>query len=265
MTKSKRLFTILGIILLAFVTGVVAVNYIFLPIIIRIGSEMETPSLLGVRLYDARETLRDHNLALIVIAEQYSADYQIGCVIFQSPDAGTRIKKNQTVEVIVSRGPEDRMLPDLTNNTYRQAELILSRLGLQFGNISYVHNDFIPDDRVIAQNPQHNSKVKVGSNIDLLISKDKWPENYLMPKLVGNNLDQVRFALIRFGMGVSDVEYIYDQNLTPGAVIEQYPFPGAIISRNIDIRLKIVKGMTYGQTPDSLIDTTSNSPTPEEQ
>jgi len=256
MRKIKRLLVIVGIIILAFLIGVLVVNSVLMKILVKAGSVQETPSIVGLSLYDSRQALEKEGLSLIVVGERYSEMMEKSYILSQKPSPSQVIKKDQLIEVIVSSGPEDRILPDLSNSTIRQTELILSRLGLHIGEIARIHSDEMPKDRVIAQNPPPNNKLKVGKAVNLLVSYGPWQENFLMPRLVGLNLDKVRTALLRLGMGIGAVEYIFNTDIPPGTIITQNPPTGSVIAREADISLQVTRGITYGQEDSIITDTT---------
>ena len=72
------------------------------------GSEtVKVPSLLGKTENAAKQALKDAGLNVGKVSQDYSNDYPAGQVMSQSTSSGKYLDKGDTVDLVVSRGPED--------------------------------------------------------------------------------------------------------------------------------------------------------------
>ncbi|MFZ9781438.1 MAG: Stk1 family PASTA domain-containing Ser/Thr kinase, partial [Candidatus Nanopelagicaceae bacterium] len=78
------------------------------------GSKVVVPSLAGFTIKDARSELSNFGLALDVGDEEFSEDVSEGRIIKSSPAGGGRIDDGGIVTVVVSKGRERFLVPDLT-------------------------------------------------------------------------------------------------------------------------------------------------------
>ncbi|MDR0520121.1 MAG: protein kinase [Clostridiales Family XIII bacterium] len=71
--------------------------------------EVKVPYLLGMTQNKANTTLKKLNLILRVSGEEYSDDYKKGTVMWQQYKKNEKLSEGQTVDVKISKGPEDKM------------------------------------------------------------------------------------------------------------------------------------------------------------
>ncbi|MGN0707367.1 MAG: Stk1 family PASTA domain-containing Ser/Thr kinase [Faecalibacterium sp.] len=82
--------------------GTTVVVYVSRP---QVSTTTKVPSVIGMTLEDARTLLVQNRLGLGSQTEQYS-DQPAGTILSQSPEAGSSVKLNSRVNVVVSAGPE---------------------------------------------------------------------------------------------------------------------------------------------------------------
>jgi serine/threonine-protein kinase len=87
-----------------------------------------------------------------------------GSVIGTDPAAGREVPRDSTVTVIVSKGPEPVLVPNLVGTTIEAASQALRDLGLQ----PDVEN-YSPGGVVRAQDPAGGSMVNKGSKVTLFL------------------------------------------------------------------------------------------------
>jgi tRNA A-37 threonylcarbamoyl transferase component Bud32 len=157
------------------------------------GSYLKTPSLAGQRVSDARRILSAQGL-LNQVRPAFDAKQAAGQVLSSDPAGGAKVKKNGTVVLIVSKGPELFAVPDVTGMTVnaatkaiRAAHLKVGATSRQFGSVEL--------GKVISTSPKSKTKIAPGTPVDLVVSKGagasiKGSESRLcvsMPKDVQNN------------------------------------------------------------------------------
>src|SRR5204863_2448022 len=110
------------------------------------------PSVLGLPLDRARQTLDGAGLDVRVGSPTTSIRYQEGTVATQSDAPGTRVRKGEDVVLRVSTGPPIRTVPSVTNLTLGAARARLADRGFGVA-ISKRYSQTVPKDHVIIQDP----------------------------------------------------------------------------------------------------------------
>lgn len=94
-------------------------------------------------------------------------------VISQSPEAGTKAKKGDTVTVVLSQGRETFSMPDVRNKPEGDARAELKDMGIDVVSTSSDYSDDIPEGNVISQSITPGKTVEKGTQVTLVISLGK--------------------------------------------------------------------------------------------
>ncbi|GAA3775190.1 Stk1 family PASTA domain-containing Ser/Thr kinase [Microbacterium kribbense] len=97
------------------------------------GSLIAVPAVAGHTLAQAEDALAAQNL-VATHSDAYSTTVRAGTVIRSDPEAGTRVDKKSTVQLIVSDGPAPHQLPALVGMTEQQARAELTRAKVTVGD-----------------------------------------------------------------------------------------------------------------------------------
>ena len=90
------------------------------------------PNIIGLAVADATTQLAGMQLTLSQGDQVFSDDFPLGSVVSQSVAEGTEVPRGTDVSVVVSRGPDIVVFPDIsTATTYEQAAAILGPAGFQ--------------------------------------------------------------------------------------------------------------------------------------
>ena len=138
--------------------------------------EVIMPNLTGEESAHAQNILDDMDLE-IALEWEYSDEYDRSKVIRHTPEAGEKVKKGDTVTLILSKGKEVVMVkvPDLSNLTLEEAKAKLNELGLRLGQSMEEYSDTVEAGRVLGQSISQNQEIEQGEIVDVMISKG--PEN----------------------------------------------------------------------------------------
>ncbi|MBP6672463.1 MAG: PASTA domain-containing protein [Bacteroidetes bacterium] len=131
------------------------------------------PSLRGRSIRDAKFALDRAALKQGAIQYQVSLDLPEGTIVTQDIPAGSKVKKNSYISVIVSAGEsiDSIYIPSLIGKPFGEAQRILKEKGLRAGNITYQINDELLPNTVIDQLPRENEVVTTQKDVDLFISQ----------------------------------------------------------------------------------------------
>ena len=128
------------------------------------------PDVAGLPEGDAQLALEDAGF-VTTSTQQPSADVEIGLVISTNPAAGTEVAAGTSVEMIVSSGPGDVLVPDFVGMSIEKASATAESAGL---TITFKEDPNNPDPEgvVIGQDPTAGSTVEGGSEVVAQLSPD---------------------------------------------------------------------------------------------
>jgi serine/threonine-protein kinase len=128
------------------------------------------PALVGQNLTAAEQQIQAAGLRLGVVTEEVSATVPPGQVISTRPVAGEKLRKNDSVSLVVSKAQEQFDLPSLRGRSLGSAKAQLEQLGLVLGDVRKGTDDNAADGVVLRQNPPASTKVQKGQKVDLTIN-----------------------------------------------------------------------------------------------
>ena len=114
-----------------------------------------------------------------------------------------------------------------------------------------VFDNEVPANHIISQDPMAGRMVKQQREIFVRVSKGA--EEVDMPSVVGLSLREARLALTQAGFVLGNETEVYDTNMAPNLVVDQFPQPGEIVAKGTPVDLAVSKGretMTMVQLPD---------------
>ncbi len=169
-----------------------------------------------------------------------------GNVVSQSPTAGTKIHKGDTVTLRVSSGAGPFALPDVTNQTFDQANLTLSGLGLRV-NKQTTPSENIQPNVVISTDPPPGAQVQRGAVVTVMVSAGPAPVS--VPQV--QNDDQVTATQTLTAAGFKVQRVNQPSNTVPaGQVIGTDPAGNTQAARGSTVKLFVSTGPQNATVPD---------------
>lgn len=145
------------------------------------GKEYTVPDLVGLSVDEAIKTAEDKGFTIEAEDIEYekSEIVEAGRVIFQTPLGDKKVKRDKTIDLVVSLGLADGEIkvPDLRNRQITQAIELLEDKGLGY-EVKYEETDDFDDGHVIKQSPEGDSMVNEGFKVIVYVAKEveKEPE-----------------------------------------------------------------------------------------
>ncbi len=133
------------------------------------GREVEVPTLAGLTLPEAATRANHLGLRLNVENRFYSPTAPAGTVLSQSPAPKSVVRRDWTVRVTQSLGPQQISIPNLLGQSERPATIAIRRLGLELGTIARI-SALGPSGIVLAQTPNPSDTPAASPRISLLLS-----------------------------------------------------------------------------------------------
>ncbi len=208
--------------------------------VIQKGDIVSVPDVSGKTLAEAERDLAQKRLPLQEKGIEFNDRYERGQIISQDPPAGSKIRVNRPVRVIVSGGSELVEVPALVGRSLEAASKVLGEGGQQRGLISQIHTAQYAAGRIIAQEPAPGGqRIKRPTPLNFLVSQGEIEPRYLMPDLIGRKAGPCLSRLKELGFKVADVRYSYYPGLDPGVIIKQFPPNGFGIAKRSLIALEV--------------------------
>jgi beta-lactam-binding protein with PASTA domain len=203
------------------------------------GREVEVPPLSGKTADQAKEILSRSGLLFKVATSRFSSDVPEGQILAQIPPAGTRLKANRTVRVLVSLGQRRFAVPNLIGTSLRAAQLTLAQRKLALGKTIYTHTPDGDSSTVVYQSPVPGTQEGADPSVNIVISLGPPAEYYIMPDLIGKSADLVAARARNEGFHLGKVNYRKYPGVDPGLVIQQKPQAGYRLTKSDVILLDV--------------------------
>ena len=213
--------------------------YLALTFIIKSEDTVIVPDLTGKDLVYSLELLTNLGLNTKVRGSEYSEIVPKNHIIFQDPDPGSEIKKDRDVRIIISKGPQNVIMPNLEGISIQQARIIAEENGLCTGKISHTYNDIQKKDIVMAQSPSAGSQITRDHCIDILVSDGARPASYMMPDLTGTPLDEAIRVLESLNLELGEIRSTYNKRKPRNLIVQQEPLYGYQVMENSSVNLTI--------------------------
>jgi serine/threonine-protein kinase len=205
------------------------------------GSKIVVPSLAGFTIKDARSELSELGLALDVGKEEFSEDVSEGRIIKSSPAGGGRVDEGGLITVVVSKGKERFLIPDLTGLKPDVAQGLIEDNKLVIGEIVEEFSSDYRKGLILRTSPAKGERVKRDTPLTLFVSKGI--EQISLSDYKGKSGEQALNELVEAGFEVK-TQYIFSEDLPAGAVISQNPGDGEA-DKGSTITLIVSKGTEF--------------------
>ena len=159
------------------------------------------PTVVGSPLPAAREAIGNAHLKVGTVTEQYHEQAPANQVLSASQKAGSALKPNTAVDLVVSKGPKPITIPSVVGKSQDQATKQLTGLGFKV-TASQAHHDSVAAGQVISQTPAKGTG-KAGDSVALVVSKG--PVMVAVPGVGGKSEASAKERLTRAGFKVKVV------------------------------------------------------------
>lgn len=158
-----------------------------------------------------------------------------GDVFAQIPGAGTKLSAGSVVQLIVSQGPAQLVVPDATGQQYQDAQKVVLASGLVPQPVAR-YDETVRPGEVVETFPSPGSTLAAGGTVQLIVSGGKSPR--VVPQLIGMPSGEALNLLGRTGLGVGTIKDKYT-GAPAGTVLEVDPKPGSVLQRDAPVSLVV--------------------------
>ena len=202
-------------------------------------ASVEVPSLLTLSKSEARDTLNELGLDLVVVARETDLEIGPGLILSQTPENGTLLE-GSAVEVVVSKGLPTYKVADVVGMDLDEARTRLAEHNHEIGEVT---KEFSVEEvgSVIAQSPA-DGKLEYGFAVDLVVSKG--PESIGLPEVVGLKAEKAARELERAGFEPVLVP-VFSDDVEAGFVVYTTPPGGGVAPEGSRVDVAVSDGPRY--------------------
>ena len=230
---TSRTFLIQIGIALAIVLLLVFITMKGLEMYTRHGESHPVPDFSGMSQAEAQKIARHNNLRIEITDSVFVDDAPPGAIVDQVPEAGHGVKQNRRVFVSInSTQPEMVTVPQLTDISFRQAQVLINNSSLQIGQIDYEpsqFNNLVLEVRYKTEPVKRGQKLPKGSTIDLTIGRTQGNTSTFLPDLKGLTFTEaeqtITNAMLNHGVVIYDNTVITAADSLEAKVWRQRPSP----------------------------------------
>lgn len=196
------------------------------------------PDLTGKTIVEAEAVLKNAKLTY-TLAEEYNAKITPGQVCKQSPVAGSRVKEGRQILLVISKGVEPGMVPDVRKLTLGEATAKIKGAKLAVGNVKVKYSQGAGEGTVLEQSIAPDTKVDLGTKVDLIvnISSGQTP----MPDLDGLSLEEGKQKLAAAGLTLGKVNKVTDKKKA-GTILKFSQYAGEILEKGTAVNIDVSSG-----------------------
>lgn len=230
-------FASLGLFILGYLLATVAT----IQFLVQSGSDVRVPSLVGLSKMEAEKVLFDSNLRLSIQGELFSDQVSVGKILQQSIAPNEDVREGRSVGVTLSKGARARSVPRLIGLDARAVTVVSDSSRLVPRRTVTSCSEMVPSGLVIAQNPMPGELV-TSHHVDLLVSRGKCLNRYLMGDFVGASYGSTAHLLQQRGFSVNFVKE-EAEDLPEGTILSQNPPEKWLVSLADPIRFQVSSRM----------------------
>ena len=160
---------------------------------------IQVPELLGLTLDSATATLNQAHLKVGSTTQSFSANVDAGLIISSSPKAGSDAKKDELINLVISKGIQQINISSYVGMSGDQALNELTGIGAVVTS-KYSYSDSVPSGVVISQTPDGTTPLAKGEKVLLEISKG--PSSIFIPNVYSLTKDKATVILENLGFSV---------------------------------------------------------------
>lgn len=235
LVPALAVFSVIGII-----AGILVVDRIIMPNVVGVNrGVVEVPDVVRLSFEECREAFYKAGLLTEVRGKEYDDTVALDAIISQYPEAGSRVKKGRKIAVVVSKGKEISIIPDVRNVSERQARIKLKKAGFVLGKVKKVYSVKRPADIVVNAFPQSGTTTSREIEVDLFVSKGPKPTHAEVPNLVGESLKTAKKKITESELVLGKITYQNNPSLLPGTIISQSAAPGSRVPLESGLNLVV--------------------------
>jgi serine/threonine-protein kinase len=205
--------------------------------------EVAVPKVTNKDLIEGLIILQKKNLR-VIIDPRYFSGHPKNMIVEQIPKAGSIVRENKDIKLIVSKGQIISIVEDYTGMTIPFIENRLQEIfsfqekTIKIGIVTYVVSEY-PEGTIVGQYPSPNTPITNVDKIDLIVSKGKEIHTFQLKDYTGQKVDEVMQLMALRGVLVHVItEEVLDPAMN-GIITAQDPPVETVVKRNDTVTFNV--------------------------
>lgn len=199
---------------------------------------IEVKNYVGENYNDIKSKVEDYGFTLDVVDEESSDKYPEGVILNQNFEEGKMLPKHTKIEVVLSKGKVEAVMPDLESRTVSEALAALEKYNVHI-TTQTIPSESIGKDCIVQTSPSYGMALEKGANVVLYIS-DGSGTKYMVPNLIGLTEKEAKEALEKVGLSLYKAEYATNDKENAVVVLQSDPEGTALfMNAGVSIQLNI--------------------------
>ncbi len=197
------------------------------------------PNVRGESLKTAQSKLGRLGLTISIGGHSPSSHLPKDYILNEIPSPGTQVKGGQTIQVVLSTGPQQVSVPDVTGEDAFQAEQNLTTQGLRI--VTRNIKSHAVKGQVVKQSPRPGVRLTQGKPVTVWVSDGPPASTLIMPNLEGLSVSQAASLLIGKNVSVGTPTSTYSTEPV-NTIIDQSPEPYSALSHSSPVNVTVSEG-----------------------
>lgn len=185
------------------------------------GRRVTVPDIAGLSEEQARDTLVGAELEWGSPGRDYSDTVPAGSVISATPAPGSSVRVGTAITAVISRGVEQKKVPDVVGKPQAEAEKAVEEAGLSVGAVTEDFSDDVAAGAIISSSPASGEMVNHSSAVAMVVSKGRRPAT--VPDVTGKSLEEATAAIQEAGLTLSGSTEAFSDDVAAGLIISSDP------------------------------------------
>ena len=200
------------------------------------GRRVAVPEIVGRTQEEAQSAITRAGLVWGTPTRAYSDTVVSGSVISCKPPTGTAIPVGQAVTAVISRGVEQKTVPDVVGRTEQEARTAITGAGLTVGAVTNDYSPTVESGKVISSDPAAGASGHFyGDSVSIVVSKGS--EMVTVPDVSSMKQDEAVAALKAAGLVVK-IERVFGIPFISS--LSTNPAAGTSVRRGSTVTLYVV-------------------------
>jgi serine/threonine-protein kinase len=199
-------------------------------------AQINVPNLMGLTVEQARQLLEESGLSLGSSQSEYSGQFDASEVIRQSPSYSTGIDIGESVNIIVSKGQEKILVPNIIGVDFNYAIRHLDSLGVKvITNIVPLNSEITQPGIVISVEPRPGTAITAQDIVEIGISASGSLAE--VPLVTGLVISEAVLELQALNITYEIIYVETDYSFQKDEVLQQWPDNGIYLSAGSPVLL----------------------------
>ncbi len=203
-------------------------------------TDVLVPNLIGLNFTDVNKDKVTYNFRWDV-TNIYDADKPLDVIISQDPEPSEKkIKEGSTIQIVVNSEETTINLPNVDGRTKDDAVQRMKSANLVPEVLMVLDNE-TAEGYVKQTYPVSGSKITIGSNVKIYVSKKAGKSKVEVPNLVGLTLTEAQSKLSDVGLNYNGYTYM-ESTVAKDKIVAQNPLRGAKVDPGSNVAVILSEG-----------------------